>query len=51
VPHPGIRERRVDAVQFEFTEPVSVWLDGVRLEGTARRLSVRVEPDALTCVI
>jgi hypothetical protein len=51
VPHPGIRERRVDAAQFEFGEPMTVWLDGVRLEGSARRLSVRVERDALTCVV
>jgi YegS C-terminal NAD kinase beta sandwich-like domain len=50
VPHPAIKERRVDATQFEFTAPVSVWLDGERI-GTARRLSVRVEPDALTCVV
>lgn len=51
VPHPGIRERRVDAAQFEFGAPMTVWLDGVRLEGSARRLSVRVERDALTCVV
>ena len=51
VPHPGIRERRVDAAQFEFGEPMTVWLDGVRLESSARRLSVRVERDALTCVV
>jgi hypothetical protein len=51
VPHPGIRERRVDAAQFDFDEPTAIWLDGVRLEGPARRLSVRVERDALTCVV
>ena len=50
VPHPAIKERRVDAAQFEFASPVSVWLDGERI-GAARRLSVRVEPDALTCVV
>ncbi|HEV7763040.1 MAG TPA: hypothetical protein VGO78_28710 [Acidimicrobiales bacterium] len=51
VPHPGIRERRVDAAQFEFGEPMTIWLDGVRLDGAVRRLSVRVERDALTCVV
>jgi hypothetical protein len=51
VPHPGIRERRVDAAQFDFGVPMAIWLDGVRIEGTARRLSVRVERDALTCVV
>jgi len=51
VPHPGIRERRVDAAQFDLDAPTTVWLDGVRLEGSARRLSVRVERDALTCVV
>jgi hypothetical protein len=51
VPHPGIRERRVDAAQFEFGEPMTIWLDGVRLDGAVRRMSVRVERDALTCVV
>jgi hypothetical protein len=51
VPHPGIRERRVDAAQFDFDGPTAIWLDGLRIEGSARRLSVRVERDALTCVV
>ena len=50
VPHPGITERRVDAAQFEFDKPTPVRLDG-RPTGTVRRLSVRVEPDALICVV
>lgn len=50
VPHPAIRQRRVDAVQFDFDRPVPVWLDGVRV-GAGRHLSVRVEPDALVCVV
>jgi hypothetical protein len=50
VPHPRIRERRVDAVQFDLERPVAVWLDG-ELVGRARRLSIRVEPDALTCYV
>jgi hypothetical protein len=50
VPHPGIRQRHVDAVQFDLDGPTPVWLDGERI-GEARRLSIRVEPDALTCVV
>ena len=50
VPHPGITERRVAAVQFDLPRATPVWLDGVRI-GPARTLSVRIEPDALTCVV
>ncbi len=50
VPHPGIAQRRVAAVQFEFARPTGIWLDGERL-GKARTLSVRLEPSALTCVV
>lgn len=50
VPHPDIDERRVDAAQFEFPSALPVRLDGEPL-GTVRRLSLRVEPDALTCVV
>ena len=50
VPHPAITIERRAAVQLEFDRPTAVWLDGERV-GEARRLSVRVEPDALTCVV
>ncbi|MCU1358075.1 MAG: hypothetical protein JWM89_3493 [Acidimicrobiales bacterium] len=50
VPHPGIHERRAAAMQFEFDRPTPVHLDGTRV-GTARVLSVRLEADALTCVV
>ena len=50
VPHPAIEARRVPAVQLEFDRPTPVWLDGERV-AQARRLSVRVEPDALTCAV
>lgn len=50
VPHPAIKERRIDAVQFELPRPMTVWLDGDRW-GSARNLSLRVEPDALTCYV
>lgn len=50
VPHPGISERRVKAVQLDLAPGTSVWLDGERI-GEARALSIRVVPDALTVVI
>jgi diacylglycerol kinase family enzyme len=50
LPHPAIHERRAGAVQVGFEPPVRVWLDGV-LVSTARNLSVRIEPDAVTVVI
>ncbi len=50
VPHPAIAERRVKAIQFDFERPTPVRLDGQRV-ADAWALSVRVEPDALTCVI
>jgi hypothetical protein len=50
VPHPDIRQRQVDATQFTLDRPTPVWLDGVPI-GPARHLSVRVEPDALVCVV
>jgi hypothetical protein len=50
VPHPAIAQSRSSAIQLEFTQPLDIWLDGERM-GRARTLSVRVEPDALTCVV
>jgi hypothetical protein len=50
VPHPGITERRVKAVQLDLAPGAQVWLDGERI-GPARSLSIRVEPDALTVVV
>lgn len=46
VPHPDIVVRRPRAAQYEFARPTTVRLDG-RSVGTARTLSVRVEPDAV----
>jgi hypothetical protein len=51
VPHPRIDERRQAAVQLDFDRPTPVHLDGQRLDDPARHLSIRVEPDALLCVI
>lgn len=50
LPHPGIRAASVAAEQLELDPPLDVWLDGERI-GRARRLAVRVEPDALTVVV
>jgi YegS C-terminal NAD kinase beta sandwich-like domain len=50
VPHPAIDQSRRPAFQIEFDRPTGVWLDGDRV-GTGRKLSVRIEPDALTCVV
>jgi hypothetical protein len=49
LPHRDIKERRVSAVQVDV-EGLDVWLDGERI-GPARSLSIRVEPDALQCVV
>jgi hypothetical protein len=50
VPHPAIEERRVAAVQLELARPTPIRLDGEAI-GPARTLSVRTEPDALTCYV
>ena len=50
VPHPAIEERRVTAVQLDFARPTPIELDGDPM-GEARTLSLRVEPDALICVV
>lgn len=50
VPHPGIHQARVAALQLELDRPAPVWLDGDRV-GSARSLTIRAEPDAITCVV
>lgn len=50
LPHPGIKERRAPAVQIDLERPLPVRLDGVAV-GRGRRLSLRVEPDALRVVV
>jgi diacylglycerol kinase family enzyme len=50
VPHPQIRVTRRPAVQLELADPTPVWLDGEPV-GEARNLSLRLEPDALTCIV
>ncbi|MCU1352813.1 MAG: hypothetical protein JWM05_2022 [Acidimicrobiales bacterium] len=50
VPHPGITERRVAALQVDLARPADIWLDGERV-ARARSLSIRIEPDALECIV
>jgi hypothetical protein len=50
VPHPRIDEKHVTAVQVDLERPTPVFLDGEEL-GPATALAVRVEPDALVCVV
>jgi len=50
LPHPGIKERRTAALQVDLGRTLPVRLDGVKV-GTAKVISVRVQPDALTVVI
>jgi hypothetical protein len=50
VPHPAIDQGRRPAFQIEFDHPTRVWLDGERI-GVVTNLSVRIEPDALICVV
>jgi len=50
LPHPRIRVRRTAAWQAELDPPLRLWLDGQPM-GAVDRLSVRVEPGALTVVV
>lgn len=50
VPHPHIAQRRTAALQVDLGRPTPVHLDGERV-GDARSLSIRVEPDAVLCVV
>lgn len=50
VPHPGIEERRVSAIQLDLVRPTPIRLDGEQI-GPASTLSIRTEPDALTCYV
>jgi hypothetical protein len=50
LPHPALHTERVRALQLSFDRALDVWLDGERV-GTARQLSIRVEPGALSAVV
>jgi hypothetical protein len=49
LPHPRIRMRRDSAYSVEWSEPRSIVIDDVAI-GRARRIAVRVQPDAWTFV-
>jgi len=51
LPHPGVKERRVEALQIDLPHPLPVVLDGRPLTTKARTLSIRLRPDALTVVV
>ena len=46
----AIAVARRPALQLAFDRPTPVWLDGEAV-GEGRNLSLRVEPDALICVV
>lgn len=50
VPHPGIEQRRVASGQVAFDGATPIWLDGERV-AEATNLSLRIEPEALVCVV
>jgi diacylglycerol kinase family enzyme len=50
VPHPGITQSRVAALQLELDRPTPVWLDGERV-GSGRNLVIRTEADALALAV
>ncbi len=50
LPHPHIRYHRTSAFQVEFRGPLMVELDGQPVQ-RASKLSIRVEPAALTVVV
>jgi hypothetical protein len=50
LPHPRIQERHVASLQIDLARPTPVWLDGDEV-GPATSVAVRIEPDALLCVV
>ncbi len=50
LPHPAMTMRSAAEFSFEFGTPLVMWIDGVRV-GTARRLTVAAEPDAMTAYV
>jgi hypothetical protein len=50
VPHPNIAQSRTATWERRFERPIGVWLDGVA-HGRATRVSVTIQPDAVTIVV
>lgn len=51
LPHPALRVERAGHHELTFERGVGVWLDGVRVARSARRIVVDVEPDAAVIVV
>lgn len=51
LPHPALRVERRAHHDLVFDRGVGVWLDGVRVATSARRLVIDVEPDAAVIVV
>ncbi len=50
VPHPAITVRTATGDTWEFARPMRIWIDGVD-RGTCKRLTVTIEPDALSIIV
>jgi len=50
LPHPHIRTRRARHVEWNFPEPLDLWLDGVEV-GRTRTLAIAVESEPLTLYV
>ncbi len=50
LPHPALHTFRRGEVDIELPRPLGVWLDGDHV-GRTRRLSIKVEPDAIQVVV
>lgn len=50
VPHPDIAQHRVGEITLDLDPPLDVYLDGEKV-ARGRHVEIRVEPDALTCVV
>jgi diacylglycerol kinase family enzyme len=51
VPHPQMKQWRVEEWTATFVRPLDVWLDGVRVARRVGGIAVRCLPDAFTVVV
>ena len=45
LPHPGVRERRVPQLDWEFDRPRTLWADGHRIRRKYKKVTLTIEPD------
>lgn len=50
LPHRHLSMRSLPEIELQFDRPMVVWIDGVRC-GTAKRLTVKAEPDAFSAYV